>query len=242
METIRISPNGPLPMSTLIFRFQLIPLLLLLIAGNVFIMFLQPGLRFDAIVIHHSASMHDNYESIKRYHRTERGWRDAAYHLILSNGSTKEVPLGYLEATERYGALRNSRATRSGWCNANAVHLCIVGNYEEQAFPVELRAPLAHALYLLQSRFGIPDERILFHGQDCSPTACPGKHLDKMSLLQWIHDEKLNVSEDIRRQQRAVLNKAGNGLFTVIFPVMYSTAIIAMWFYLFRHRFRKHVF
>ncbi len=76
--------------------------LFLFIVLVVFAFFSISGkLRFNAIVIHHSASAVDNYHAIAEYQRREHGWRDAAYNLILSNGSTN-VPLGYLEATGRY--------------------------------------------------------------------------------------------------------------------------------------------
>ncbi|MCL4503503.1 MAG: N-acetylmuramoyl-L-alanine amidase [Deltaproteobacteria bacterium] len=75
---------------------------LLIFSVALFALFsLSQNWRFNAIVIHHTASMVDNYRSISTYQRQEHGWSDAAYHLILSNGST-EVPFGYLEATGRY--------------------------------------------------------------------------------------------------------------------------------------------
>ena len=52
----------------------------------VVVMFALPRYRYRSIVIHHTASPADNYHSIRELHR-KRGWGDAAYHLILSNGS-----------------------------------------------------------------------------------------------------------------------------------------------------------
>ena len=114
-----------------------------------------------SIVIHHTASTVDNYESIRKAH-LRRGWSDAAYHLILSNGST-EVPLGHLESTWRHRLSLFSVATRSKTCNVAGLHLAVVGNFETGEVPVELRPALAHAVTSLQRRYGIPDDRIFLH-------------------------------------------------------------------------------
>jgi hypothetical protein len=152
---------------------SLLGLLLFLMLLNLAAYQLLPRLRFKHIVIHHTASSEENYQSIKDYHAKRHGWQDAAYHLILSNGSTR-VPLGHLEATGRYRSLSYSLATRSRYYNLTGLHLCVVGNYSETSMPAELRGPLAHALAVLQQRFHISDGQILFH-RDCNDTQCPGQ-------------------------------------------------------------------
>jgi hypothetical protein len=115
-------------------------LIILVITIGILFYIAVPRYRFQAIIIHHSASARDNYASIKAFHQS-RGWRDAAYHLILSNGSTS-VPLGYLEATGRYRLLSYSPATKDGWCNLLGLHLCVVGDYDQGPVPQQLRPPL----------------------------------------------------------------------------------------------------
>ena len=180
-------------------------LTILLIALGTLIYFAVPQFRFRTIVIHHTASASDNYASIKGFHKT-RGWRDAAYHLILSNGRTS-VPLGFLEASGRYRLLSYSPATKNGWCNVTGLHLCVVGNYDLEAVPQQLRPPLAHAVQALQKKYHISDSQIIFH-RDCSTTSCPGRFITKENLKDWLAGEAAKCPPVIKNQQLRVINSA----------------------------------
>ena len=46
----------------------LVLLIALIVILNLALFFLLPRYRFDAIVLHHSASVRDNYHSIRAYH------------------------------------------------------------------------------------------------------------------------------------------------------------------------------
>jgi hypothetical protein len=161
-------------------------------------------LRFSAIVIHHSASAVDNYRSIAAYHLKEKGWRDAAYHLILSNGST-DIPLGFLEATNRYRYLSHSTATKNAYYNLRALHICVVGDYDQQEMPDRLKAALADVLRQLQKKYGIADERIMFH-RDCSSSQCPGRFITKDRLEQWLAADT-SKPDSLRNQHRQVIGR-----------------------------------
>ena len=191
--------------------------------------------RFTAIVVHHSASEADNYRTIRKLHRQKHNWRDAGYHLILSNGKAG-VPMGYLEATSRYRWLSYSLATRNRWCNLHAVHICIVGNYDEHPVPQDLKPAIAHALWLLQKRFHIPDDRILLH-RNCNSTRCPGRYITKAELVKWVRTLPNRCPERIRRQQSAVIDNArcslrsnplllATSLFSLTLMVVVSAAIL----------------
>jgi hypothetical protein len=162
-------------------------------------------LRFNAIVIHHSASAVDNYRSIAAFHRKERGWGDAAYHLILSNGST-EVPSGFLEPTGRYRYLSPSVATKNRYYNLRALHICVVGDYDKQEMPDRLKAALADALRQLQGKYRIADNKILFH-RDCSTSSCPGRFITKENMKHWIISETSRCPVSIRIQHEKVLDR-----------------------------------
>lgn len=180
-------------------RVLLIATLLVALTGTFLVV---SGWRYRSLVIHHSASATGNYESIRKLHRG-RGWSDAAYHLILSNGST-DVPLGHLEGTWRHRFSLFSVATRSRSCNLTGIHLCVVGNYEKADVPDSLRPALAHAVRSLQAKYGIPDERIYLH-RECSNTQCPGEHLTRAALAGWAVED---VSPDVRSQQLRVIDSA----------------------------------
>lgn len=177
-------------------------LFILLIGLGLLLYIVVPRYRFRSIVIHHSASTSDNYASIKAFHR-ERGWQDAAYHLILSNGSTS-VPLGFLEATGRYRLLSYSPATKNVWCNLTGLHLCIVGDYDQQEVPQQLRPPLAHAIQSLQKMYHLDDSQIIFH-RDCSPTSCPGRFITKEKITAWLAEEAAKCPPVIEDQQLEVI-------------------------------------
>jgi hypothetical protein len=160
-------------------------------------------LRFTAIVIHHSSSAVDNYHSIAAFHQKEKGWRDAAYHLILSNGST-QIPLGFLESTNRYRYLSPSVATKNIYYNLRAIHICVVGDYNRKEMPDLLKAALADAVRQLQSKFGISDDGILFH-RDCSSSSCPGRFVTKAGLKQWLIAQTSRCPVAVRRQHEQVI-------------------------------------
>lgn len=201
-------------------------LIALLVIANAAVCWLLPRHRYDAIVIHHSASTSDNYASIKIYHKKAHGWRDAAYHLILSNGRAS-VPTGHLEATERYRNLSYSTASKNWRCNLFAIHLCVVGNYQRQPFPLSLKAPLANALRELMDKFGITEERILFHGGDCGKTRCPGRFLDKREIIGWVKDPRLKCADDIRQQHYAAIAEAGFSMYTYPRVVLVVQAVMS---------------
>jgi hypothetical protein len=162
-------------------------------------------LRFSAIVIHHSASEVDNYHSIAAYHLKDHGWRDAAYHLILSNGST-EVPAGFLEATGRYRYLSYSVATRNVYYNLRAIHICVVGNYDKHEMPPGLRAAMADTVRQLQEKYGIAGDQVLFH-RDCSSSSCPGRFVTKEKLQQWLAADASRCPPAVRMQHLKVIGR-----------------------------------
>lgn len=183
-------------------------LLVLLVVFNAVVWLFLPRFRFSFIVIHHSASTRDNYESIRRYHEKKHPlWFDAAYHIIFSNGST-DVLAGFLEPTDRYRYFHSSTATTSVEHNLKGLHLCLVGNYDKHEVPTNLRAPIAYLLHLLQKKFGMDDDDILFH-RDCNATKCPGKHITRERILTWLHEYSNSCPEHIRSQQEKCLDSAG---------------------------------
>ncbi|MCP4691475.1 MAG: N-acetylmuramoyl-L-alanine amidase [Desulfobacterales bacterium] len=213
--------------------------LTILVFFSVVAALLLPRFRFDAIIIHHSASWSDNYESIKSFHKRKHGWRDAAYHLILSNGRTK-IPAGRLEASNRYRNLSYSLATRSARCNLRGVHVCIVGNYDQKEVPANLRPPIAHALRLLMEKYAIKDDGVLFH-RDCNSTACPGRYITKGKIRAWIRSEAANCPPEIARQQKMVIDDASYSIHTAPRPVFWGILVVLAalctgWFILWRRK------
>ncbi len=164
-----------------------------------------PRHRYTYIVVHHSASRNDNHASIRAFHAREHGWREAAYHLILSNGSA-QVPLGHLEATDRYGQMGYSPATKNALYNLRGLHLCVIGNYEEKPVPANLQGPLANALGSLMEAYDIPFENVVLH-KEASSTACPGKHLTRSDLRRWLDGNAAACPPAVAAQQQLVIRE-----------------------------------
>ncbi|MFC1859902.1 N-acetylmuramoyl-L-alanine amidase [Thermodesulfobacteriota bacterium] len=208
-------------------RYRLLTLAALIIVVNGTIIYTLPRYRFDSIVLHHSASWTDNYESIRAYHRTRWPIQDAAYHLILSNGST-DVPKGYIEPTGRYRWLSYSIATLNPRYNLSAVHVCVVGNYHERPVTKNMQAIIGHTLRTLMDKYNIPRDKILFH-RDLGSTVCPGRYITKPFLQEWIAAAD-HAPESIKAQQTAVINHARYSLWTFPRTVLAAMAVMSLLF------------
>jgi hypothetical protein len=159
--------------------------------------------RYDSIVLHHSASKVDNYASIREFHVKKRGWSDAAYHLILSNGSTS-VPPGHLEGTSRFERGGPAAATRSWRANRSALHLCVVGDYQEHEMSAELKTALVNALTTLMKKYELGPEDIRFH-RDVNLTLCPGRFMSRENLAAWLREYGGQGPAEIAAQHESVL-------------------------------------
>lgn len=198
-------------------------------------LFLLPSVRYSSLVIHHTASEVGDYKTIQRAHLKKFG--GMAYHLVLSNGSAS-APTGHLESGWRYFFFWYSRATRSMSCNTRALHLCIVGNYEDGPFPEGLKPPLAGAIRAIQDRYHIPTENIQLH-RDCSATACPGKHIRADLVQQWL---ALETPDQLQIQHKKTLGRAfflGMPVGPLILLSPFSLLLVWVWVRI--HKKRKKV-
>lgn len=192
-----------------------------------------PRVRYGSIVVHHTASDHGDYQTVRRAHHA-RGWAEIAYHAVLSNGST-DVPFGHLYPTWRYRLGLWSVATRSLRFNVRALHLCVVGNFEQSAPSARMQGALGHALSELIARHGISRSRIYLH-RDCSATACPGRYIDRDKLALWL-DHGQAATPEIKAQHRAALGRLG-GRFrgsSLVFAAFWLTLNAALLLALVRH-------
>ncbi len=183
-------------------RKKTLALWVALLLTNAFFL-VVPRAGYQSVVVHHSASEISDFRSIRRDHQA-RGWFEIAYHFVLSNGST-DVPRSHLHPTRRYVLGIWSVATRSVRFNFTALHLCVVGNFENSAVPGDLRLALGHALAEIQSRHDIPAEKIFIH-RDCSATACPGRFIDRDRLVLWARKGP-SADPTVKAQHHRVLDR-----------------------------------
>ncbi|MEM9597234.1 MAG: N-acetylmuramoyl-L-alanine amidase [Acidobacteriota bacterium] len=182
-------------------RSATVAALLFLVLNGLFA--LAPWGTYRAVVVHHSASQVADHHTIRRAHFA-RGWFETAYHLVLSNGSTG-VPFGHLHPTLRYRLGLWSVATKSPRHNLTALHLVVVGNYEDGPMPGPLQDAVGHALGEILKRHRIPEDAVLLH-RDCSATACPGRHVDRDRLVAWSRRGP-SAPADLRAQHRRALGR-----------------------------------
>ncbi len=78
--------------------------------------------QIKRVIVHCSDSerlSHDNYESIYKWHVTEKKWRDIGYHyLILKNGTVKKCRPVHEMGAHCYGQ------------NKESIGICLTGRYE----------------------------------------------------------------------------------------------------------------
>jgi hypothetical protein len=213
--------------------YRLLPLIIFLGVLNWAAYHFFVAHRFDAIVLHHSASWQDNYQSIRHFHMKQTaGIKDARYHLILSNGRAG-VPAGHLEATGRYRYLGYSLATRNRGYNLTAVHICLIGNYDQRPVAGALQPAIGHALKTISEKYHIPLKKILFH-RDVGKTVCPGRYITKEKMQGWINSASAGCTADIKTQHNAVIDHAGYSLWTlprsyVVIMLSLSLLTLAVW-------------
>lgn len=199
-----------------------------LVVLNAGLLFALPTLRYRSLVIHHTAGPTGDLASIRKLH--DKYGLDAAYHLILSNGSGG-APRGHLESTRWYALTLSSPATSNRRCNLSSVQLCIVGNYESAPLPADLQVALGHAVAKLQRTYGIPDERVRLH-RDCNATKCPGRHVTWERVLEW-KQAAANCPADVARQQDRVIDGPllGSGPFswTWLTAALSGSTLIVLW-------------
>jgi len=184
-----------------------------------------PRGSYESIVIHHSAGSGDHHAT-RRAHLS-RGWFEIAYHLVLSNGRTP-VPLGHLEPTWRFRLGLWSVATKSWQHNRSSIHLCVVGDYEANDVPEELRSTLGNAVRVLQERYKISDDEILLH-RECGSTVCPGRNVTQAQVIEWI-ERRDETPVDVRQQHREVIRKGSRVPAVYLFvTIVCNSLLISRW-------------
>lgn len=137
---------------------------------------MKPMTTIRFITVHHDGmepfaatnrqSVAEHLETIRTLHRNQ-GWGDIGYHYAVDRaGRVWEArPLRY------QGAHVKDR-------NPGNIGIVALGNFDEQ-FPsdAQLEALNRHVHRLMRT-YRVPVSRVLTH-QEWSPTACPGKHLQR---------------------------------------------------------------
>jgi hypothetical protein len=147
---------------------------------------IEPG-RWQAIVIHHSASAAATMGELTRQHAAW-GLPSLGYHFVIGNGNGE--PDGSLNFGPRWlaqdaGAHVVERAPGASpdaaWFNQHAIGICLVGNGERREFTDAQMRTLLSLVRSLQQNCGIPDGNVFLHS-DLAAVASPGRFFPKARL------------------------------------------------------------
>ena len=135
--------------------------------------------QWTAIVIHHSATETGNAAIFDRMHREENHWDGVGYDFVIGNGTDSGD--GQVEVTFRWrqqvpGA--HCGGTPDNWANADAVGICLVGNFNHTEPSANQMQSLSKLAGFLLKRYGIRTSQI--YGHSSTPgarvTDCPGRN------------------------------------------------------------------
>ncbi len=133
--------------------------------------------KWDAIIIHHSASPTGGARAFNRAHKA-RGWDELGYDFVIGNNT--DTPNGYVETGSRW--LKQKKGahckTPSGHFNDHGIGICLVGNFNDQYPSSKQLASLRKLVKFLSTRYHLSSNRIFGHGEvPGTHTECPGKHM-----------------------------------------------------------------
>lgn len=134
----------------------------------------------NCIIVHHSDGGNGSAESIRRDHVENRGWEDAGYHYIITNGNggpDGEIQKG--RPLHKQGAHAKNK-----WANRNldSVGVCLVG---KNTFTKNQKDVLVVLLVDLCLRYKLEPSKktIQIHHKDC-----PGPGLDLNEIIQEVKE------------------------------------------------------
>jgi LysM repeat protein len=129
--------------------------------------------KWKYVVIHHSATRQGNARSMDQYHRRRRMENGLAYHFVIDNGLGG--PDGRIEIGSRWPRQLNGGHVASEAMNAQAIGICMVGNYDEHSPTASQMKSLYALVQYLRARCGLPASAIKVHREiNTRPTRCPG--------------------------------------------------------------------
>jgi N-acetyl-anhydromuramyl-L-alanine amidase AmpD len=135
--------------------------------------------RWNAIVIHHSATRQGNAAIFDRYQRETKGLRDGLkYHFVVGNG-TKSGD-GEVEVGSRWTRQIGAPHTGNPDLDRNAISVCLVGNFNTGRPTGKQIDALNQLIQELCRKYRIRGDRVIRH-TEVDGSACPGTHFPVMS-------------------------------------------------------------
>ncbi len=136
--------------------------------------------RWEAIVIHHSATPNGNAEIFDRWHRESNHWEGVGYNFVIGNGTDSTD--GSVEVTFRWREqiVGAHCKTPDNWANRLAIGICLVGHFNHTQPTAAQLTSLRKLVGFLQDRYRIADNRVYGHQETpgARVTDCPGHFFD----------------------------------------------------------------
>ena len=135
------------------------------------------------IIIHHTATSKQSYDSIKKYHVIEKGFDDFAYHWYLRK-----------DGSLRAGRKENVVGAHTKGQNDKSIGICIEGNYDKEKLSDEIIMKLCDLIKEICDRHG--ELEICYHNEFAKKT-CPGKNfIKKDDLITLLLTPELDWKEE----------------------------------------------
>lgn len=146
--------------------------------------------RPEWIMVHHSATKDSgtvSWAAIERFHRETQGWRDIGYHAGLELVGGPELgPYAYQALIGR-SVNSPAAACKEGEMNTRALHVCVVGNFDDVAPSSAILAVLKKRVLLpWMDLFGIPADHIVGHRDYATYKTCPGRSFDLEAVRRMV--------------------------------------------------------
>ena len=141
--------------------------------------------KWQAIVIHHSASPYGTPGTIEAQHRA-MNLEGLGYHFVIGNGSGMsdgEVHVGYRWLDQLPGA--HVAGPKGDWYNRNAVGICLVGDGHSRGFSDDQMRRLVQLVAALSERLGIAPDHVYLHS-DLAKTDDPGRLFPEASFREQL--------------------------------------------------------
>ena len=145
--------------------------------------------KWEAIIVHHSATSNGNVAIFDKKHREENHWEGVAYNFVIGNGT--DSGNGQVEVTFRWrGQLTGAHCkTPNNWGNEKAIGICLVGNFDNTTPSTRQMQSLVKLVRFLQNRYRIPKSRVYGHGSTpgARVTDCPGRRFPIARLKSMLY-------------------------------------------------------
>jgi hypothetical protein len=144
--------------------------------------------RWEAIIVHHSATSNGNTAIFDKKHREENHWEGVAYDFVIGNGTDSGD--GQVEVTFRWREQLTGAhcKTPNNWGNEKGIGICLVGNFDYSAPTARQMQSLVKLVRFLQNRYSIPRSRVYGHGTTPGAriTDCPGRRFPMARLKSML--------------------------------------------------------